>query len=115
MSSRTVFYGRALTAVEHVHADLLIGRRSVNHLIPDQPVFRLPQRVHVMNDKRLKDTQRQNAWFSQLCLYVVLLLSRAGYRACVGLPRQDVARFLLGHVQILQVGVVDPFGERFQI
>lgn len=70
------FHGRALTAVKHVHANLLIGRSSVNHLIPHQPVFRLPQRVHVMNDKRLKDTKRKKSGvFTSMFICIYLLLT----------------------------------------
>ena len=49
-------HGGALTAIEDVHPDLPVGRRPIGQLTPDQPVLRLPQRVHVMDDKGLRAT-----------------------------------------------------------
>lgn len=37
------FHRGALAAVEDVHADLLVGRRAVDKLVPHQAVLRLPQ------------------------------------------------------------------------
>lgn len=46
------FHCCALAAVEDMDPDLFVWWCSIK-LIPDQPVFCLPQRVHVMDHKRL--------------------------------------------------------------
>lgn len=41
--------------------------------------------------------------------------SRATYRIVAGLSREDDPGLNLVHVEVLQVGLVNPLGERFEI
>lgn len=51
-------HGGALTAVEHMDTNFLVGRGAIE-LVPHQAVLSLPQRVHVVDHKRL--SKRRNS------------------------------------------------------